>query len=146
MRYHKPSRARRVVKWAGLLCCVLLVAAWGVSLFWYFGYVGVTGIRYLAQGGAYITHHPPGSQTGIGWKFQRVEFGCMWWPAHRVDFGLSKWWIPLWIPLLLAGLPTAWLWMRGRRPPPGYCMECGYNLTGNVSGVCPECGTEIEQP
>ena len=23
------------------------------------------------------------------------------------------------------------------------CEECGYNLTGNVSGRCPECGTEI---
>jgi hypothetical protein len=23
------------------------------------------------------------------------------------------------------------------------CLKCGYNLTGNVSGVCPECGTEI---
>ena len=23
------------------------------------------------------------------------------------------------------------------------CQECGYNLTGNVSGVCPECGTAI---
>ena len=22
------------------------------------------------------------------------------------------------------------------------CPRCGYNLTGNVSGVCPECGTE----
>ena len=21
------------------------------------------------------------------------------------------------------------------------CVSCGYNLTGNVSGVCPECGT-----
>ena len=27
---------------------------------------------------------------------------------------------------------------------PGHCKECGYNLTGNVSGVCPECGTEVE--
>ncbi len=25
-----------------------------------------------------------------------------------------------------------------------YCLNCEYNLTGNVSGVCPECGTEIK--
>jgi hypothetical protein len=24
--------------------------------------------------------------------------------------------------------------------PPGHCQICGYNLTGNVSGRCPECG------
>lgn len=23
------------------------------------------------------------------------------------------------------------------------CDECGYNLTGNVSGICPECGTPV---
>ncbi len=28
-------------------------------------------------------------------------------------------------------------WRRRRR---GLCVGCGYNLTGNVSGVCPECG------
>ena len=26
------------------------------------------------------------------------------------------------------------------------CAHCGYNLTGNVSGICPECGTKIEPP
>ena len=38
--------------------------------------------------------------------------------------------------------------IRERRPfyPPGHCQKCGYNLIGNVSGVCPECGTKIEQP
>lgn len=25
------------------------------------------------------------------------------------------------------------------------CRKCGYNLTGNVSGICPECGSEVEQ-
>ena len=24
------------------------------------------------------------------------------------------------------------------------CITCGYDLTGNESGVCPECGTKIE--
>lgn len=24
------------------------------------------------------------------------------------------------------------------------CRSCGYDLTGNVSGVCPECGTKVE--
>ncbi len=28
-------------------------------------------------------------------------------------------------------------WRRRRR---GLCLKCGYNLEGNVSGVCPECG------
>jgi hypothetical protein len=32
---------------------------------------------------------------------------------------------------------------RADRPP--QCLACGYNLTGNLSGVCPECGT-VTQP
>ena len=29
---------------------------------------------------------------------------------------------------------------RWRRHRKGLCLKCGYNLEGNVSGVCPECG------
>lgn len=25
-----------------------------------------------------------------------------------------------------------------------YCSKCGYDLTGNTSGVCPECGAKID--
>ena len=25
----------------------------------------------------------------------------------------------------------------------GHCRKCGYNLTGNVSGRCPECGKKV---
>lgn len=28
-------------------------------------------------------------------------------------------------------------------PPGAYCRSCGYNLTGNLSGRCPECGIEV---
>ena len=31
-----------------------------------------------------------------------------------------------------------------RQRKKGLCLKCGYNLTGNVSGVCPECGEKVE--
>lgn len=33
---------------------------------------------------------------------------------------------------------------KRRRPEWPCCEQCDYNLTGNVSGVCPECGTPIQ--
>ncbi|MFH1746134.1 MAG: hypothetical protein ABIG44_03715 [Planctomycetota bacterium] len=51
---------------------------------------------------------------------------------------------PLWLGLAPMGAVTALLWWLDRRNiPPGHCRKCGYNLTGNVSGVCPECGEAI---
>ncbi len=35
---------------------------------------------------------------------------------------------------------------REQRREDGLCVDCGYDLTGNVTGVCSECGTEVEQP
>lgn len=50
--------------------------------------------------------------------------------------------VPLWgLLMTTATLPLFFL----RRPRPDYpaCPTCSYNLTGNVSGLCPECGTPI---
>ena len=33
-----------------------------------------------------------------------------------------------------------WVARREALQSQGRCVACGYNLTGNVSGVCPECG------
>ena len=30
-----------------------------------------------------------------------------------------------------------------RRRKKGLCLKCGYDLTGNTSGACPECGERI---
>lgn len=50
--------------------------------------------------------------------------------------------LPIWLPFLIIAVPTAFLWHHDRRRKfkPGRCQNCGYNLTGNISGVCPECG------
>ena len=46
-------------------------------------------------------------------------------------------------------LATIAVWRADRiivlEPRSQHCWQCGYNLTGNVSGVCPECGTEVKQ-
>lgn len=36
------------------------------------------------------------------------------------------------------GIVTVWYWGE-----PDTCPGCGYNLTGNQSGRCPECGLRV---
>ena len=51
--------------------------------------------------------------------------------------------VPLWFLTAIVSIPTAILWYRDRRQPPGHCQACGYDLTGNVSGKCPEYGEAV---
>ena len=56
--------------------------------------------------------------------------------------------LPLWgLCLISAPYPIAVLFRgpirRRRRRSRGECVLCGYDLRGNVSEVCPECGTRI---
>lgn len=37
-----------------------------------------------------------------------------------------------------SGKIVVWYWGK-----PENCPKCGYDLTGNASGRCPECGTQI---
>lgn len=55
---------------------------------------------------------------------------------------------------MLSPLPVAWIgtmlvrfrtYRRKRFRDPN-CRCCGYNLTGNTSGLCPECGTPVANP
>lgn len=53
--------------------------------------------------------------------------------------------IPLPLLVLAFGIYPFFAFLRGpyrrhRRRRKGLCPKCGYNLSGNVSGVCPECG------
>jgi hypothetical protein len=59
----------------------------------------------------------------------------------------NGWHLPLPIACtLFAVVPLMWFTLRSRRfTGPGRCPTCGYNVTGNTSGVCPECGTPTPQ-
>jgi hypothetical protein len=53
--------------------------------------------------------------------------------------------IPVWpFAVCTMILPVIWVVRRVRsRRRAGHCAACHYNLTGNTSGVCPECGVPI---
>ena len=67
-----------------------------------------------------------------------MRVGCMWW----IEF-------PFWFPFLIfVSYPTI-AFIRGplrryHRRRKGLCVKCGYNLTGNTTGICSECGAEIQ--
>jgi len=62
--------------------------------------------------------------------------------------------LDIWLPIILTviiSLPAIYILQRILRKltipcvvrRPGYCQPCGYDLQGNVSGVCPDCGAPV---
>ena len=139
------------------------------GLFWLFA-VAATLSAVAAPGGGILRWHSmePGAQNEywslLAYKGElALSYGpfirCGVDPGRRAKtFGpfeyqrMSRghWTIrsPSWVPVTLLALPvplclTTW-WRRRlaqQRIHAGQCAVCGYNMTGNVSGVCPECGT-----
>jgi hypothetical protein len=73
------------------------------------------------------------------WLFEYVQF-----PAANFQMTVIR--FVVWIPAACAVALAGALWVRDRRRAwPGQCVHCGYNLTGNISGRCPECGREVER-
>jgi hypothetical protein len=68
-------------------------------------------------------------------------------PGNSPNLALS-FMIPHACGCLLASILPVWWYIRHRRcrssSPSPACRNCGYNLTGNVSGVCPECGEKTD--
>jgi hypothetical protein len=68
-------------------------------------------------------------------------------PAYTISWrGVFSNDMLFWGALMLA-VSGGVMWAVARRPPdydPTRCRACGYDLTGNVSGVCPECGSRLD--
>jgi hypothetical protein len=156
----RSGRRRRVLKWAGLGLLLVIAATWTASLWW--------GSRYerkrlppydhciylfVISNGRITCVNQLGMLSGLhypsGWHIFRHEPHPEW--GLTIRYRTDRWldrriFLPLWVPFALVAIPTAILWWRDRRRiPPGHCRNCGYNLTGNVSGICPECGAEIDR-
>ena len=86
---------------------------------------------------------------GGGWRLKigpqpsppRIFRGQPW----RVESSYVR--LPVWGIAVLLMIPPIRDSIRERRRAGrkgrNECLECGYNLTGNVSGLCPECGTAL---
>jgi hypothetical protein len=141
------SRTRRVAKWGVTSLLLLVIAMGGLSCLWSASYVGsdvlvgVVGGTLMWGPSALVAYTEPPTPTGfrVWWRPMYLPFD---WPsASHWSLGI----LPLWIPAVVLAIATALLWyLDRRRIPPGHCRKCGYDLTGNVSGRCPECGTEIK--
>ncbi len=133
---------RRFCKWFGLAACVLLLVAWGFSLV---GLVGHTGSSFIGEiyDGQFVAawlstpqHEYVGWTYAPGWTSPVARYGLML-PELVCEHGITAVRVPLWVPLLVMG--ALMLWRHDRRQPLGHCA-CGYDLQGNTSGRCPECG------
>jgi hypothetical protein len=79
--------------------------------------------------------------------------GNVWATPGRMQKHIAVWIaVPFWALALMVGPFPAINMTRGvrryrRRKPkyPNGCRQCGYDLTGNVSGNCPECGSPAVQ-
>ena len=155
----RGSRFWRSVKWVGTGTCGLTAAAWLLSLGFEYGWVSPDQHTLVSFYSGRVNvlrldrsvDLPLGSiRSGVtfsGWSsyLERERFGFVV-PSAQPAFGpiAGIWVVPVWIALLALLVPTTIAWIKCRRYPPGHCQRCGYDLTGNVSGTCPECGTAVE--
>ena len=140
-----------MLKWGGTAACLSILCAFIFSTQRAVQWVSPTDTYavMLHFGAVAFLWKPPSYRCPdfVGWYVAHYSGtldlrDCFGWPAINQSMSVLEVWLPLWIPFVLVAVPTAFLWWRDRhRIPPGRCQKCGYNLTGNVSGVCPECGT-----
>ena len=127
---------------------ILILAVFIVSQHWRLEWEGVKHWWVIA--GGYVTYSriPDDVRSKSSVHIGRDDRSGFIVSSHGQGFGgltgvRRRGWatfVPLWLPFIAVTVPTAvFWWIDPRRYPEGHC-PCGYNLTGNVSGTCPECG------
>ena len=138
-RYHRPGFVFGVrYDWTTIDC--ISINSGVATILWHSYEMNANGFWYTAldELGPLYVRSPDGD-------WMRDSGSTSWWFRYSPESGAQRaiLKIPLWAPLLLVAIPTAWLWRRVRRYPPGHCNKCGYNLTGLPEPRCPECGRKF---
>ena len=139
-----PRRLRTFILITGTLLSVLTGTAFVASARYYLFADFRGGLHVAVHAGALVCEARRGGRPPRAGCF-RLNSGlrcALVWKITRAN-GFT---IPLVYPFAAFAIPTllaGGFWPKRRVP--GHC-EGGYNLTGNVSGTCPECGRPSEQP
>ena len=142
---------------ASLFAAALLAATWSTSIRYQAWYawpstvlepedvrlcgVGCGGVIYQAYHRVSLEERVRGT---AGWHFATVSVDIgLRAPQIETDEYRTLIWFPFWPLFTAAALPTAlaMVWPRGRTA--GLCRVCGYDLAGNASWRCPECGASM---
>lgn len=141
----------RIVRTCALVAGMLLMLD-GVSHFWAIG-IGREdeAIVRLSRGGAtvFITGGwTSGGRLANGWM-ERAHYSSEYILLPRAGYLVTcgerdGYWIafPFLLPAIIAIVMAVLVRFRNVRRSDGLCDSCGYDLTGNVSGRCSECGVE----
>lgn len=137
----------RAFKWISTSILVLSLMLWLMSHLFFFRYVGTRHTFALFSGdvvwaaSVLIARGDPPTPPGLNVEW-RVSGTLVWFPMWEARCYCV---LPAWC--LVSGfapLAAPFRLRRARRFADHCCARCGYDLTGNVSGRCPECGTTRE--
>ena len=139
--------------------CTISIGGGEIYIVW--GHVqSQTDHPEIREGEWWVTAVPP--ENAAVWA-EKMPVG-LYRPIQAVQYGGFKWetklfrtgpfggdWdtlvIPSWLIVIVSSILPGrsafrWFLVRQRRLK-NRCPVCGYNLTANTSGVCPECGTAV---
>ena len=141
-------RKRWILKWLGVSMILVIGAIWSVNLRSGMCYDRVFLGQEIEFCDGCFVFWGISDEAASRWFPEPASHYSKWWPQRRRkgvgSLGPTMFFynnisnpIYLLIPPILLGTVLLFIGDRGHSSG---CRKCGYNLTGNVSGVCPECG------
>lgn len=102
-------------------------------------------------GGGYVPRPSTGGYSTTTPRVISQGRAFLWNRTRQPNYVRLSMCLPFWVPAVSLTIVAACLGLmpiirKQFRMRHNLCMRCGYSLTGNESGVCPECGARVEKP